>query len=160
MTNLGREVNGETTGSLTISSIADTWVVVRTHEQNIERIHTIQIIKSRGMPHSNQLREFEFSAAGLRTIQPYIGVDGVHIGSARVAVEARDHMNRLEKQKAVEARHAQLAEKQQKLTAQIAAMQAEHDAEAREIEAEYQAFNERQDTRKTAIQDIRKERGV
>ena len=41
-----------------ISSLIDTWVLVRDVEQSGERNRCLYILKSRGMAHSNQLREF------------------------------------------------------------------------------------------------------
>jgi circadian clock protein KaiC len=73
-----------------ISSMIDTWILLRNIEYNGERSRGLTIIKSRGMPHSNQIREFVFSSEGIDLIPPYIGPAGVFMGSAKVIQEAKD----------------------------------------------------------------------
>ena len=51
---------------LGISSLMDTWMMLDNHEANGERTRTIQVVKSRGMAHSNQVREFLLSGARRR----------------------------------------------------------------------------------------------
>ena len=41
-----------------VSSLMDTWINLKSVETNGERNRTIDIIKTRGMHHSNQVREF------------------------------------------------------------------------------------------------------
>ena len=74
-----------------ISSITDTWLLLRDAEANGERNRIIYILKSRGTAHSNQLREFRFSSAGVELVPAYLGPEGVLTGSARVTQEAREH---------------------------------------------------------------------
>ena len=44
----------------------DTWLLLANIEANGERTRTLQVLKSRGMPHSNQVREFVLSRARRR----------------------------------------------------------------------------------------------
>lgn len=73
-----------------LSSIVDTWLLLRDVETNGERNRLLYILKSRGMAHSNQVREFLITSNGLKLVEAYLGADGVLTGSARVAQEARN----------------------------------------------------------------------
>ena len=67
-----------------VSSLMDAWLLIKNTEYNGERNRTILILKSRGMDHSNQVREFVMSSKGIRLIDAYLGVDRVLTGTARV----------------------------------------------------------------------------
>jgi circadian clock protein KaiC len=69
-----------------ISSFMDTWVVLQNLEMNGERNRMLSVLKSRGMPHSNQTREFVLTSRGLKLIEPLRDADGeVLVGSRRTA---------------------------------------------------------------------------
>jgi len=68
-----------------VSSLVDTWILVRDLESDGERNRTIYIMKSRGMRHSNQVREFLITSNGLELVDVFRGPHGVLIGSARMA---------------------------------------------------------------------------
>jgi circadian clock protein KaiC len=68
-----------------ISSLVDTWLQVRDIELNGERNRGLYVMKSRGMSHSNQVREFLISSRGIELIDIYIGPSGILVGSAREA---------------------------------------------------------------------------
>lgn len=82
-----------------VSSLVDTWILVRDIERDGERNRGIYIMKSRGMKHSNEVREFIISSKGLDLIEVFRGDEGVLIGSARRArqkekiAEARQNGN-------------------------------------------------------------------
>jgi circadian clock protein KaiC len=76
---------------LGVSSLMDTWLLLRNVEFNGERNRTLYVLKSRGMPHSNQVREFVLSDAGIDLVEVYLGADRVLTGTARVAQEAQEH---------------------------------------------------------------------
>ena len=71
-----------------ISSLVDTWLLLRTIETNGERNRGLYVLKSRGMAHSNQIREFVLSDNGIELLDAYPGPGGVLTGSARQAQEA------------------------------------------------------------------------
>jgi len=81
------EANAGETSAQHISSLVDTWVLVRTLEGSGERNRGLYVLKSRGMAHSNQIREFILSDSGVRLVPVYIGPAGVLTGSARAAEE-------------------------------------------------------------------------
>jgi len=66
-----------------VSSLVDSWLSVRDVESNGERNRGLYIMKSRGMQHSNQIREFIITDHGLKLVDVFIGPDGILIGSAR-----------------------------------------------------------------------------
>jgi circadian clock protein KaiC len=112
-----------------ISSLMDTWILLRSIESNGERNRGIWVLKSRGMAHSNQIREFVFTDHGIELLDVYVGSEGVLTGTARAAQEA--------KEKAEVLLHRQeLERKNQALEAKIAALRAEFEAEREEMERE------------------------
>jgi circadian clock protein KaiC len=70
---------------LGISSLMDTWLLLANIEHNGERTRTIQVLKSRGMSHSNQVREFLISDRGVELVDVYMPGDRVLTGAERVA---------------------------------------------------------------------------
>jgi circadian clock protein KaiC len=70
-----------------VSSLMDTWLLLSNLEANGERTRTLQVIKSRGMPHSNQVREFVFGADGVDLIDVYVADDQVLTGRRRVGAQ-------------------------------------------------------------------------
>jgi len=72
-----------------ISSLMDTWLLLRAAETNGERNRTLHVVKSRGMAHSNQMREFRITDRGVELVDVYLGPGGVLTGASRVQQEAR-----------------------------------------------------------------------
>jgi circadian clock protein KaiC len=68
----------------------DTWISLEDTEYDGERNRVIYLLKSRGMSHSNQLREFRLTRHGIQLVDAYIGPAGVMTGSARIAQENRE----------------------------------------------------------------------
>jgi circadian clock protein KaiC len=112
-----------------LSSVIDTWLLLRDIEIGGERNRGMYILKSRGMPHSNQIREFLLSDDGIRLVKVYLGTDGVLTGSARLAQETQEHSAVLERQQETERLQFALERKRLALEAQIAALQADFAAE-------------------------------
>jgi circadian clock protein KaiC len=73
-----------------VSSLVDAWITVRDLESNGERNRGLYIMKSRGMRHSNQVREFVITDEGLELVDVYLGTKGVLIGSAREAQQLEE----------------------------------------------------------------------
>ena len=67
----------------TISSLIDNWVQLRSLESQAQRDRGVFIQKARGMPHSNQIREFMLSEGGIRLLDVVPGPNGVLTGRAR-----------------------------------------------------------------------------
>jgi circadian clock protein KaiC len=63
-----------------MSSIVDTWLLLSDLEAGGERNRAMYVLKSRGMPHSNQVREFLITSHGVRLVPTYLGPTGVLTG--------------------------------------------------------------------------------
>jgi circadian clock protein KaiC len=108
-----------------ISSLIDTWILLRDLELNGERNRCIYVLKSRGMAHSNQVREFVMSKNGVRLLPVYIGTGKVLTGSARLAQEAREKAESLQRQQMTEEQRRVLEGKRKALDAQVEALRSE-----------------------------------
>jgi circadian clock protein KaiC len=121
----------EQTG-VAISSLIDTWLLLRDIEISGERNHGLIILKSRGMAHSNQIREFLLTDHGVELHEVYVGPGGMLTGSARLAQEAHEQAGKLTRKQEIERRQLELERKRNALEAQIALMRAEFEAQATE----------------------------
>ncbi len=135
------------TSDVGISSLIDTWLLVRSIESNGERNRGLYVLKSRGMAHSNQIREFLLTDRGIELRDVYVGPSGVLTGSARVAQEAQEKANDEERRQNVEARRRVLETKRKTVEAQVAALRAEieeNDDEVRRLTSQEQDRQSRQ----------------
>lgn len=112
-----------------ISSLMDTWLLLKALECNGERNRVLYIIKSRGMAHSNQIREFIFSTKGIDLRDVYIGSSGVLTGSARANQEAKNLAEALDCQQQIEFREREIERKKLAIEAQILALNTQFEAE-------------------------------
>ena len=86
LTTLTHEANEEAS-ALELSSLIDTWLLVRNMEADGQRNRSLSVIKSRGMAHSNQVREFILTEHGPELLTVCVGPAGVVTGSARASLE-------------------------------------------------------------------------
>jgi circadian clock protein KaiC len=117
-----------------ISSIVDTWLFTRDIELDGERNRALYVLKSRGMAHSNQLREFLLSPLGVDLLDVYVGPDGVLTGSSRLSQEAREKSAALARRQDAERRDRDRKRKREALEARIAALRKEFEVEEAEVE--------------------------
>jgi len=117
-----------------ISSLTDTWILCRDLESNGERNRCVYVLKSRGMHHSNQVREFVMSRDGIRLIPPYIGSGVVLTGSSRIAQEAKEKAEALIRAQDIEKKQEALERKRAALEAQVRVMKMDFSAEELELE--------------------------
>jgi circadian clock protein KaiC len=115
-----------------ISSIIDTWLLLRDIELGGERNRGLYVLKSRGMKHSNQIREFVLTPQGIDLLDVYLGPEGVLTGSMRAAQEARESADRLAREQEMERKQRGLDAKRAALEAQMNALRAEFDATEQE----------------------------
>jgi len=116
-----------------ISSLMDTWVLLRDIEIGGERNRGLYILKSRGMSHSNQIREFLLSEKGINLLDIYVGPGGVLTGSARAAREAEDRANDVLRQDEIAALQRELERKRKVVQSQVESLQAGLEADEQEI---------------------------
>lgn len=124
-----------------VSSLMDTWLLVSNVEQHGERNRMLYILKSRGMPHSNQVREFIISRNGIELVDVRMGPDSVLVGSARHTQAVRDQEAEAEHRRAQRLRLSQVATRRKALEAQIAVLRAEAAAQEEEVTAALAAEN-------------------
>jgi circadian clock protein KaiC len=117
-----------------ISSLMDTWLSLSTIELNGERNRGLYVIKSRGMAHSNQIREFLITDHGIELVDVNLGPSGVLTGSARRAQAVRERDEAVGRQQDVERRRHDLEHRHATLDAQIAVLRAEYEREADEVQ--------------------------
>jgi circadian clock protein KaiC len=110
---------------IAISSLIDTWLLVRDLENAGERNRGLYVLKSRGMAHSNQIREFALTNQGIVLRDAYLGGGDVLTGSARVIQESKEESLRLRLTQEASHKQAGLAAKQAAVQAQIEAIRAE-----------------------------------
>jgi circadian clock protein KaiC len=119
-----------------ISSLMDTWILLRSIESNGERNRGIGVLKSRGMAHSNQIREFLITDHGIDLVNVYLGAGGVFTGTARTVQEAREKAEALRRRQELERKQCNLEQKSKALEARIAAMREEFEAEKEQLSRE------------------------
>jgi circadian clock protein KaiC len=120
------------TTDVDMSSLVDTWLLLRDIESSGERNRAMYVLKSRGMAHSNQLREFLLTDHGIELQDVYQGPEGVLTGSARQSQEARERAEALLHRQEVEREQRNRARKREALEARITAMRKEFEAEDEE----------------------------
>jgi circadian clock protein KaiC len=138
-----------------ISSIVDTWILLRDSEVAGERNRLIYVLKSRGMPHSNQLREFLLTDRGIELADVYQGPEGVLTGSQRRAQEAREKAAALLRQQGADARKRERERKKRALEAHIAALREELESE----ETEEDRLAGQEDDRERVLREDREAMG-
>jgi circadian clock protein KaiC len=108
-----------------ISSLMDTWLLLYNRESNGEHNRQLYVLKSRGMAHSNQIREFLLSSEGIKLREAYIGPEGVFTCSARLAQEAKEKAAQLLRQQELSRRSRDADRRRREISTQIAALQAQ-----------------------------------
>lgn len=93
---------GQELTDMSISSLIDTWLLLRDIEIGGERNRGLYILKSRGMSHSNQIREFILTDHGIELLDVYVGPEGVLTGSARLSQEAKNDAEQLLRKQEIE----------------------------------------------------------
>jgi circadian clock protein KaiC len=111
-----------------ISSLVDAWVQVRDMEANGERNRGIYIMKSRGMTHSNQVREFVITNNGLQLVDVYLGPQGILVGSARQAQELLEATGAALHSHAANRKDLEIERKKLVLEAKIASLKEEFES--------------------------------
>lgn len=120
-----------------VSSLVDAWLLVRDIESNGERNRGMYIMKSRGMKHSNQVREFVITDSGLDLVDVYLGPEGVLIGSAREAQQLNEETGEVLRTNAIGMKDVAIQRKRKVLEAKIASLQEEFESVQDELNKSY-----------------------
>lgn len=133
-TDLSHAGTQEATTEAAISSLMDTWILLRDIEINGERNRGLYLLKSRGMEHSNQIREYLITDNGIDLIDVYIGPSGVLTGTARISQEAKDTAESLIQRQKIERMKRDLQRKEQLLKNRYEEIKIEFDSNRKDIE--------------------------
>jgi circadian clock protein KaiC len=117
-----------------ISSLIDTWLLLRNLEQVGERTRLLYILKARGMAHSNQVREFLLTNHGVNLVDVYLGPQGILTGSARAEQDAQDSAAGQARSRDAERKRLLIEHRRKAADARIAEIKAAYEVERREIE--------------------------
>ncbi len=135
-----------------ISSLMDTWVLLKTIEVGGEMNRALYVLKSRGMAHSNQIREFLLTDGGLQLLDVYLGPEGVLTGAARLSQEGRERAAGTLRQQHQEAKELELEHTRQIFEARLATLRGE-------FELREQTLNESIAESKRLDRDTLRDRG-
>ena len=108
---------------LQISTLADTWLHVAYVALEGERNRSLTIVKSRGTPHSNQVRELVLTSAGPTLTDVYTAEGRVLMGTARWQQEQREARERQRLEEEMERRRRDLEQAEAELLARIDGLQ-------------------------------------
>jgi circadian clock protein KaiC len=139
-----------------ISTIADTWINVEYRLDSGERNRSLSIVKSRGMAHSNQVRELILSGAGIDLTDVYVEGGSVLMGTARYEKEAAAVAEEARARRDARTRRADLERQKSELESRLEKMQRElqsFDEQLTQLEDEQQI---RRRTRSETRQEIRR----
>lgn len=127
-----------------VSSLMDTWILVKNIEANGERNRGLYILKARGIGHSNQVREFRLSDRGMELVDAYVGTDGVLMGSARASQAAREAAAVVEREDARRRKQRELQRTQELYEAQSIALRSHYESERDKILKELEEAEQRE----------------
>jgi len=118
-----------------ISSIMDTWLLLRDNEYGGERTRVMYILKSRGMAHSNQVREFLITNKGIDLLNVYVGAGAVFTGSARTVQEMKEEAETLVRTQETERLKKELDLRRRLMEAKIEELRTEFESKEAELRA-------------------------
>ena len=117
-----------------VSSLMDAWLLLRDIESGAERNRVLHLLKSRGMAHSNQVREFLLTDHGVELQNVYVGPSGELLtGSALVTIAAEEKSQAVVRDQETENRKHELERRRLKMEAEILALREEYEAEQAEF---------------------------
>ena len=131
LTNL-LSVEGMDKADAGMSSLMDTWLSLVQLESNGERNRGIYVLKSRGMNHSNQIREYQLTSHGVKLVDAYLGSGGILTGSARIAQEMVDAASAVRRAQDLERKQRDVQRRRAALERKIAELRAELESEEEE----------------------------
>ncbi len=148
------------TTDVAVSSLMDTWLLLREVEVNGERNRLLNVLKSRGMAHSNQVRELLLTGSGADLIDVYLGPGGALTGAARLAQEAQERAESLTRLQEIERQQRELERKRQALEARIEAQRLEFQTEEEDLVRRLQEAEAREQRRAEDLNAMARIRGL
>ena len=143
-----------------ISSIVDTWLLLVALELSGERDRGLYVLKSRGMDHSNQIREFLLTDRGVELVDVYAGPSGVLTGSARLTQEAQERAAALAQEHELERKERTLTRLRAAFEAELASLRAKFEAEQADLAIEIDEHRSRATRLRADQHDIAESRGA
>jgi circadian clock protein KaiC len=143
-----------------VSSLMDTWIDLEDLESNGERNRGIQILKSRGMAHSNQVREFNLTGRGIAITDVYLSSSGILAGTARAVREAEDEALREKQKDELGGKMRELRRKRKAVEAKVEELKAEIRADDEELRKLVSRDREQERERKGQRAAIAHQRGA
>jgi len=141
LTGHSREIEDSEVG---VSSLMDTWILVKNVESNGERNRGLYVLKARGIAHSNQVREFRLTDHGVELVDTYVGSEGVLMGSARAAQAAREATAAVEREDARRRKQRELERKQELYEAQLVALRNQFESDRDQLLKELEEDQQRE----------------
>ncbi len=117
-----------------ISSLIDTWILLRDIELGGERNRGLHVLKSRGTAHSNQVREFLLTSKGVELRDVYVGPEGVLTGTMRTIQETRERAAAEARAREIARKRREVERKRDALEAQITALRSDFTSQESELE--------------------------
>jgi circadian clock protein KaiC len=142
-----------------VSSLMDTWIVLKDIEGQGERNRGLTIVKSRGMAHSNQFRELRLTGNGIVLEDIYLGASGALTGAARAAQIAEEEAAALARKEEIERLGRHIERKRGVLESQLKVLRSEFEAEEEEIKrrmAEVEAREQAAEEQRSQAAHMRK----
>ena len=143
-----------------ISSLMDTWILLKDIELNGERNRGMYVLKSRGMAHSNQIREFLITNDGLQLVDAYIGPGGVLTGTSRINQEAVETAEEQLRQQKLERLRRDLKRRENAMESRMQEIKDAFQSEKEEIEHALAELEVRETSLNQNIRKLTKMRGA
>lgn len=119
-----------------VSSLMDSWLLLRDIERDGERNNVLYILKSRGMEHSKQVREFRFTEEGIKLVDVYVGPEGIVTGTARYTQEMKENLERELRERELERKKDNLKRIEKEKKARLESVRAEYESNLQELKKE------------------------
>ncbi|MEG4630366.1 circadian clock protein KaiC [Microcoleus sp. AR_TQ3_B6] len=105
-----------------VSSLMDTWLELQMLKVNGERNRILYALKSRGMMHSNQVREFIVTNQGVKLVEVYLGEGKVLTGTERLNQEMKEQSAAKKRRQNFEQKKREYEQEKKIVQAQIDAL--------------------------------------
>lgn len=150
-TNLSHTGAGIEQTEFGISSLMDTWISLRDIEICGEHNRGLYILKSRGMAHSNQIREFLLTDNGIDLVDVYLGPAGVLTGTARLVQESQEKAANTSHKQEILQKKRELHRRLTAIEAQIAVLNSEFE----EAQGEVNKLTQQEEALERAFVEVR-----